>query len=68
MSQLVRLVCDVCGRRSRQTAGRVQDLRPLPGWTAGYAHHIYAGQRADYCPACSRERAKLVPATATGGR
>jgi len=68
MSQLVRLVCDVCGRRSRQTAGRVQDLRPLPNWTAGYTPRFFPEQRADYCPACSRERARLVPATATGGQ
>jgi hypothetical protein len=61
VSVVVFLRCDGCGDETKALPGRIESLRALAareGWTGGYINKPYDGKRADFCPTCSRERAK----------
>jgi hypothetical protein len=61
VSVIIYLRCDDCGAETKALPGQPESLRELAereGWTVGYASTPYGGKRADFCPTCSRERAK----------
>lgn len=64
MSVLIAISCDGCSVRTTLTCSRIHDLRDelqAEGWTQGRKRSV----RFDWCPRCSRQRARSLEETGT---